>query len=104
MNKENSKISECADQVYVPDDEVDYNEEMGSKKRVIPKVFFSTRRLLSITQNGSEHVNNDSIYKMTYLGYPLILYGSNDFAKVFHMLAMTWKVRLLWELWNIYEK
>ena len=78
-------MPEDLDEVYVPHHEIKYDESAVEKsERVTLRVFFSTKRLLSLTQMGSQHVNSDATWKMVYQGYPLIMNGTTDMKKAFH--------------------
>jgi hypothetical protein len=48
------------------------------------RVFFTTKRLLGITEMGSHHVNSDATYKMNFQGYPVLMNGTTDRSKAFH--------------------
>jgi hypothetical protein len=46
-------------------------------------VFFTTKRLLSLAAK-TKHVCADTTYKLKQHGYPLLIVGTTDKAKVFH--------------------
>ena len=81
-------IPQNIDQVYVPHHEINYDENAAEEKRVTLRVFFSTRRLLGLTQFSS-HLNTDATWKMTFQGYPVFLSGTTDYAKRFHPYGLT---------------
>jgi hypothetical protein len=51
--------------------------------KVIFFVFFTTKRLLSLAIK-TKHLCADTTYKLIQHGYPLLIVGTTDKAKVFH--------------------
>ena len=77
-----SKIPDDEDEVYVSNYKIEYNEEaLDGDDKIILRVFFTTKRLIGLTQNEVEHICADATFKMVYLGYPMLMIGKTDKAK-----------------------
>ena len=64
-------------QVFVPHHEIEFD---GAETGTTLRIFFSTKRLLSLTQNGAKHICSDATYKFLYLGFPILINGTIDCA------------------------
>lgn len=63
------------------------NPNVYNETRAIFTAIFSTKRLLRNACN-SNILQADGTYKLMWQGYPLLVFGTNDKAKAFHIIAV----------------
>ena len=80
---ENSQIPEDDDEVFV------YNHEVGSiNDENKLRIFFTTKRLMRITEKNQTHMCADATYKLIWQGYPVLIVGTTDRVKAFHPFGL----------------
>ena len=58
-----SKIPDDEDEVYVSNYKIEYNEEaLDEVEKIISRVFFTTKRLIGLTQNEVEHIPESPVF------------------------------------------
>ena len=53
------------------------------------RLFISSKHLLSIASKHLKVLHADATYKLTLLGYPVLIIGTSDMDKVFHPLGIS---------------
>ncbi len=78
-------------QINIDDEDVEnFPESLSSIS--IPerhlRLFISSKHLLSIASQHLKVLHADATYKLTWLGYPVLIIGTSDMDKVFHPLGI----------------
>ena len=78
----NSSIPDDYDEVFTG--KYDIFERDPIKKTQVIRVFFTTKRLLSIATINKRHLCTDATYKLIWQGFPVLIVGTTDKDKKFH--------------------
>jgi hypothetical protein len=78
---ENSKVPDDVDAAFVVSYQVVYEEQR------LFRFFISTKNLLKLSCDAS-HIHADATYKLVWQGFPVLLLGTTDRDRMFHVFGL----------------
>ncbi len=67
------------------------------------RIFISTKRLM-LQARFSDHVHADGTYKVCHQGYPLLVIGVTEMARVFHPCGIALYKSEKWEDYRFFKE